>query len=211
MARPRSPILDRERIAAAALALVDKRGDFTIPELARQLGVQPSSLYHHVDGRTGVVELIRMRVGQAVDLTTLDLPVWEEALAAWARAYRAAFAAHPRAIPLLTTETVRAVDAVAMYEKALGLMERAGFAAPTGLAVLTTLENFILGSALDLAAPTEMWDTAGSLDSPRLSAALAAAPRGGARADQAFELGLAGLIACFKQMAPVSPAGQAPA
>ncbi|MCX4761974.1 TetR/AcrR family transcriptional regulator C-terminal domain-containing protein [Streptomyces sp. NBC_01275] len=205
MARPRSPILDQDRIAAAALALVDKRGDFTMPELARQLGVQPSSLYHHVEGRTGVIELIRVRVGQAVDTTALDLPVWEEALAAWARSYRSAFAAHPRAIPLLATETVRAVDAVTMYERALGLMERAGFTGHAGLTALNTLENFILGSALDLAAPATMWDTVDSADTPRLSTALAAAPESGDRADQAFELGLTGLIAYFKHLAPTHP------
>ncbi|MDQ4113644.1 MAG: TetR/AcrR family transcriptional regulator, partial [Actinomycetota bacterium] len=54
--RPRKALLDRDRIGATALELVDETGDFTLPELARRLGVQTASLYHHVDGRTGVIE-----------------------------------------------------------------------------------------------------------------------------------------------------------
>ena len=44
--RPSRPVLDRRRIGAAALQLVDDTGGFTLPELARRLGVQTPSLYH---------------------------------------------------------------------------------------------------------------------------------------------------------------------
>src|SRR3984957_7418834 len=38
--RPRRAVLDKDRIAEAAMAIVDETGDFTVPELARRLGVQ---------------------------------------------------------------------------------------------------------------------------------------------------------------------------
>ncbi|MYW17301.1 TetR family transcriptional regulator, partial [Streptomyces sp. SID2955] len=72
MGRPRTPLLDRERITTTALRLVDETGDFSVPQIARRLGVQTGSVYHHVDGRDGIVELLRERVCAAIDPATLD-------------------------------------------------------------------------------------------------------------------------------------------
>ena len=57
MGRPHTPLLDRDRIADAALRLTDRRGDFTILDLARALKVTPAAIYHHVDGRAEIVTL----------------------------------------------------------------------------------------------------------------------------------------------------------
>ncbi|MFG2889412.1 TetR/AcrR family transcriptional regulator C-terminal domain-containing protein [Streptomyces sp. NPDC048248] len=191
MGRPRKPLLDRARIAATALRLVDEQGEFSVPQIARALGVQTASVYHHVEGRAGVIELLRERVADAIDTSSLDAARWDTALESWARSYRAAFAAHPRAIPLLTTSPVRAPKVIAQYEQAAGLLLDAGFAPSDVIAVIAALENVVLGSALDLAAPETMWETE-EADAPRLAHALAAA--GPDRADHAFELSLAGVM-----------------
>ncbi|MFH8572321.1 TetR/AcrR family transcriptional regulator [Streptomyces sp. NPDC017993] len=192
MGRPRKPLLDRARIGATALRLVDEQGEFSVPQIARALGVQTASVYHHVEGRAGVIELLRERVADAIDASALDAAAWDTALESWARSYRAAFAAHPRAIPLLTTSPVRAPKVIAQYEQAAGLLLDAGFAPPDVIPVIAALENVVLGSALDLAAPEAMWEVADEADAPRLAHALAAA--GPARADLAFELSLAGVM-----------------
>ncbi|WP_435187737.1 TetR/AcrR family transcriptional regulator [Streptomyces sp. bgisy126] len=193
MGRPRRPLLDRERIAATALEVVDEMGEFSVPQIAKRLGVQTASVYHHVDGRDGIVELLRERVAGGIDGTTLDLDPWDAALVAWARSYRAAFAAHPRAIPLLMTSPVRAPKVLAQYEKAVGRLLDAGFALPDVMPVIIALENLVLGSALDLAAPESMWELADETATPRLARALDAVPEG--RANQAFELALTGYLA----------------
>ncbi|GGR25309.1 tetracycline repressor, C-all-alpha domain protein [Streptomyces cinereoruber] len=193
MGRPRRPLLDRERIATTALEVVDEQGEFSVPQIAKRLGVQTASVYHHVDGRDGIVELLRERVASAIDGGTLDLEPWDAALVAWARSYRAAFAAHPRAIPLLTTSPVRAPGVLAQYEKAVGRLLDAGFALADVMPVIIALENLVLGSALDLAAPEAMWELADETATPRLARALDAVPEG--RADQAFELALTGYLA----------------
>ncbi|CAL9339540.1 Tetracycline repressor protein class E [Streptomyces sp. enrichment culture] len=192
MGRPRTPLLDRERIALTALELVDEKGEFSVPQIARRLGVQTGSLYHHVEGRDGIVELLRERVSAAIDVAALDLRPWDAALEAWARSYRAAFAAHPRAIPLLMTNPVRAPRVLDQYERAVSLLLEAGFAPPDVMPVVTALENVVLGSALDLAAPEAMWDVADGAAAPRLAEALDAV--GGGRADRAFELALEGFL-----------------
>ncbi|MFJ5935354.1 MULTISPECIES: TetR/AcrR family transcriptional regulator [unclassified Streptomyces] len=193
MGRPRRPLLDRERIATTALEVVDEKGEFSVPQIAKRLGVQTASVYHHVDGRDGIVELLRERVAAAIDGGTLDLEPWDAALVAWARSYRAAFAAHPRTIPLLMTSPVRAPKVLAQYERAVARLLDAGFALPDVMPVIIALENLVLGSALDLAAPEAMWELADETATPHLARALAAVPEG--RANQAFELALTGYLA----------------
>ena len=200
MARPRKALLDLDRIAEVALDLVDETGDFTVPEMARRLGVQTASIYHHVDGRSGIVELLRARVGREIDASLLDDQPWEPALRAFAYSYRAAFAAHPHVVPLLTGEPVRAPEVLDCYERLVALMERAGFSPPDIMAALTAFENFVLGAALDLAAPEVMWAIPADAHAPRLAAALAAQPAGPSRADRAFDFGVTVLIDGFVRM-----------
>ena len=60
MPRPVAPLLSREQIASAALELIDETGTFTLPGLARRLGVSASSIYHHFPGgREAIIEAIR--------------------------------------------------------------------------------------------------------------------------------------------------------
>ncbi|MFE5731501.1 MULTISPECIES: TetR/AcrR family transcriptional regulator [unclassified Streptomyces] len=193
MGRPRRPLLDRERIATTALEIVDERGEFSVPQVAKRLGVQTASVYHHVDGREGIVELLRERVASAIEGGVLDQEPWDAALTAWARSYRAAFAAHPRAIPLLTTSPVRAPRVLGQYERAVGRLLDAGFALPDVMPVIIALENLVLGSALDMAAPESMWELADETATPRLARALGA--MGAGSADRSFELALAGYLA----------------
>lgn len=188
MGRPRTPLLDRERITTTALRLIDETGDFSVPAIARRLGAQTGSVYHHVDGRDGIVELLRERICEAMDPDTLDLDPWDTALEAWARSYRAAFAAHPRVIPMLMTSPVRAPRVLEQYERAVSLLLEAGFDRAGIMPLIIALENLVLGSALDLAAPETMWELADGTPTPRLAEALAAV--GDGRADRAFEVGL---------------------
>ncbi|GAA2804794.1 TetR/AcrR family transcriptional regulator [Streptomyces showdoensis] len=200
MGRPRTPLLDRERITTTALELVDEQGDFSVPQIARRLGVQTASVYHHVDGRDGIVELLRERVCAAIDDAALDLEPWDEAMGAWARSYRAAFAAHPRAIPTLTTSPVRAPKVLLQYEKAVVRLLDAGFPLADVMPVIIAMENLVLGSALDMAAPEAMWELADETATPHLARALAEVAEG--RTDTAFELALAGYLEhCRRRLA----------
>lgn len=193
--RPRKALLDRTRIGEAALALVDQTGDFTLPELARRLGVQPASLYHHVDGRAGVIELLREQVCDAMDAVPLedDVP-WDESLAAYFRSYRDVFAAHPRVVPLLTTATIRSERVISAYDRMIRRLDQAGVPVEQAMTILTALENFVIGSALDLAAPDVMWEIPDGVEAPALAAALAAQPSERKRADAVFEQGLTRLL-----------------
>jgi AcrR family transcriptional regulator len=194
MGRPHTPLLDRDRIADAALKLTDRHGDFTILDLARALKVTPAAIYHHVDGRAGIIALLRERMARTVDASGFGQLPWDQALRHWAVSYRDTFAAHPGAIGMLAAEPVADPAVHALYEQAAAALEGAGFPRHTVLGVITAVESFVLGSALDLAAPPVMVTDIDTGATPRLAEAAAAAPPGRARADQAFDLGLDALI-----------------
>jgi hypothetical protein len=61
------------------------------------------------------------------------------------------------------------------------------------LRAITTFDSFVLGSALDIAAPDEPWRDSEYVG-PELAAALATGAKKPERADDAFEFGLAVLL-----------------
>ena len=188
MARPTSPLLSGDKIARAALGLVDTTGELTMARLADALGVRPSSLYNHVAGRAEVVEAMRALVftEPPIDLSGDDPAT---TLPRVLRAYRDAFARHPRLVPMLTAHTVAAPEVLAIYSALARLLSRSGIPDDRLLDAVTILDSYVIGAALDAVAPEQVWadsDVAGA----ELRAALAEAPAGHERADRSFELGL---------------------
>lgn len=189
MGRPRVAILSTDRIATAAMELVTSTGGFTIGELARTLGVRPSSIYNHVDGRDRIVELLRERAMSDVVVPDPDGQPWQDTVADIMRSYRNSYARYPRLIPLLTAHAVNSHQAFGMYNALAVTLDRAGFSPADVLRIITVIDSFVLGSALDVAAPDEPWQT-GVEVAPELAAALATGSAKPARADDAFEFGL---------------------
>jgi len=197
--RPATPKLSVEKIAAAALDLVDAQGEFTMGEIAAALSVRPSSLYNHVAGKVEVIEAIRALIFKEEPPPPGE---WNDTLRALLCHYRNAFARHPRLIPMLTAHTVSSPDVVHMYDDIATVLSDAGI--PTGrlLDVITVLDSFVIGSALDVAAPDQVWDAA-QARTPVLVAAIEAAGQGRVRADRAFELGLDLLLGALARLRAV--------
>ncbi|WP_405776476.1 TetR/AcrR family transcriptional regulator C-terminal domain-containing protein [Streptomyces sp. NBC_01538] len=203
MPRPRTPLLDRRRIGAAALRIVDELGVLTIPALARELGVAPSALYHHVSGREEIISLMReelvLETGPHQGDTSQP---WEQTLETWARSYRAAFATHPGAVPLLATAPLAEPFMHALYEKVAELLLTAGFTTGQVMPLINALESFILGSALDLVAPPVMVSEVTRETAPHLSSVLDDTPTDHRRAELAFDTGLRALLTGFRALLP---------
>lgn len=198
MGRPSKPLLSTDRIAGAAMDLVNKTGGFTVPELARALKVSPSSLYNHVAGREQIVELLRERAMSDVALPADDPHrPWTDVVADIMRSYRQSYARYPRLIPLLTSHAVNSDHALTMYNVLAVAFGRAGFDPADTLRAITLIDAFVLGSALDVAAPDEPWQP-GAEVSPEFAAALATGSTKPERADDAFEFGIAVLLRGLK-------------
>src|SRR4051794_1107414 len=190
--RRRRRLLSEEGILDAAQALIDETGELTMSGLAARLGSTASSIYHHISGRPAIIEALRDRLALEIPQVH-ETQDWTTELPRMMRAYREAFARHPRLIPLLTAQTITAEGTVVAYEHIVQLLSTAGFPAPELLLWASVIDNFVLGCALDAAAPEDVWRREG-INTPALDAAVAASVSGAARADAAFELGCEALL-----------------
>ena len=90
--------------------------------------------------------------------------------------YRRSFARYPRLIPLLTAYPVNSSHAIRMYNVLAAALRRGGFDAGDTLRAITLMDCFVLGSALDVAAPEEPWHS-GAEVGPEFAEALATGAR----------------------------------
>lgn len=191
MARPKVPLLSEQRIADAAIELVDSGEGFGVNALARRLGVTPSSLYNHVDGRDGIIELMRGRLGERY-LPEPPTGAWDEVVVNTLRGMRTLYAEHPAVVPLLVGKTITDDTVIGAYDALATALLEGGFPDDEVLAVVAVLDSFALGFGLDLASPDEIWQPQGETRS--LGRLVADAERGTPRSDRAFELGLELLV-----------------
>jgi AcrR family transcriptional regulator len=160
MARPRKQLLSRDIILEAALELVGRHRDFTITGIAQHLGVNPSSLYHHmIGGRDEIIEALRERIYREIDLDALGGAdaSWQSRIEYWVLAYREAVARYPSAIPLLLGRMVDDAPTLALYEVLASALAEAGVPREQHLAVISMLDALVFGSALDAASPDPLW------------------------------------------------------
>jgi AcrR family transcriptional regulator len=209
MARPSSPILSVEKIARTALELVDAAGEFTVSAVADRLGVRPSSLYNHVSGRDDIVEGMRALTMGDVALRFDPDASWDEAFPRLLRGYRDAFARHPRLIPMLTSHTVRSEPVMRMYGVLATILRRSGVPDELLLDAITIMDSYVIGAALDVAAPDEVWGS-GAATSDAMHAAIDAAPTGRARADRSFDIGLRLMLEGIRTLAKEADATSTP-
>lgn len=206
MVRPTSPLLTSRKIHRAALELFDEPRGFSIPRLAKKLGVSPSSLYHHVKGgRTEIIKGIRSLISQDAN-NRGDFPpgegTWQEQVRRWAINYRDGMQRHPMAIPALVGEPVDDDATLDIYESLATVLTSAGFEGPSLLGGLALVDVLVLGSAIDAASPEPLWSPS-NVRHPALSKVLAV-HNTARRQDLAFELGLDGAIMKLESMLAAS-------
>lgn len=150
MARPKQPLLTRERIIAAASALVDAEGldALSMRRLATELGVQGPSLYNHFATKADIVDAVADAVVEQVDLSVFGRLEWPEALRAWAKSYHAVLAAHPNVVPVLAQGPGRRPAGLAMAEAVFGALVDAGWPPARATHIGALMRYLVTGSAL---------------------------------------------------------------
>lgn len=198
MARPRKPLLSRERIVAAALALVDAEGLQAVStrRLAAELGVSGPSLYNHFRTKDEILDAVADRICADVDLSMFeDGTHWQEALLGWARSYRAALRAHPNIVPFLAQGPGRRPSQLRMADAVFGAMTEAGWPRAQATHIGALMRYFVAGSALGSFARGFIDDAAVyERDYPHLDQAHLLAEHQQNVDDGAFETGLRALI-----------------
>ncbi|WP_307793108.1 TetR/AcrR family transcriptional regulator C-terminal domain-containing protein [Amycolatopsis sp. MtRt-6] len=155
--RPSQGVLSRERILLAGLALVDEEGleAVSMRKLARRLGVDPMSLYNHVDGKDALLDGIAELLLAAIPEPPAEADL-RETMSALAHGFRDALLGHPRAAPLVLTRRVASMTALAPVEAVLAPLLAAGYPPERAVHGLRAVVAFLIGTLMREvdAAPT---------------------------------------------------------
>jgi AcrR family transcriptional regulator len=146
-----APVLTRDQIVAAAIALVDRDGlaALSMRRLAAELGVGPMSLYYHVPDRSALEDLIFDAVMAEVDFSGDDPALGaEERTVRLAHALRTALLAHPNTVPITLSRSARTPGQLRPVEVMLGILYEMGLAPTDAIAVVDVLGQYVFGTTL---------------------------------------------------------------
>ena len=158
-ASPGPGSLDRHRILASAIELIDREGlkSFTMRRLGAELGVEAMALYHWVLSREdlldGVVEYV---IDELYDNPELQatVPKWRDYLVRLAHAVRRIALTHPQVFPLVASRPPAApwvrppLRSLRWMESFLDTLERCGFSDEASVAAYRAFSSFLLGHLL---------------------------------------------------------------
>ena len=155
MARPNRPALTRTAVLDAAVVLADRDGlaALSMRSLARHLGVEAMSLYHHVahkeallDGMVDVVfgEIHLPRVGSD----------WATELRRRHESARAALTRHRWAVGLMDSRSAPGLMTLRHHDAVLGCLRSGGFSVPMAAHAFAVLDAHLYGFLVqELALP----------------------------------------------------------
>lgn len=207
MARPTTPLLNRDLIRDTALALIDADGlaAFSMRRLARELGVQAPSLYSHFPHRDSVLDAVANRLTAGVDTSGFAGGDWEHGVRVWAHSYRRALVAHPEAAPVVAAGAGDRADYLGMADRVHGGLVAAGWPARRATMIAGAVKFLVMGAATTPFAAGFASDT--PIDRERFPH-LGQAHRLPEMAEQvdteSFELGVQALIDGLRALHPVA-------
>ncbi|MFB6619268.1 TetR/AcrR family transcriptional regulator [Streptomyces sp. NPDC085524] len=149
MPRPRS--LTPARLAAAALAVIDRDGltGLSMRAVAVELGISTMALYRYVQDREELEALVVELVLSAVDPTP-PAPApgrpWQDRVTELVARLRGAVAAHPEVLPLVLTHRHRSPSVMGWGETLLGELTGAGIGPEERIIALRALLAYVIGA-----------------------------------------------------------------
>lgn len=147
----RGPSLSRERIAATAMALVDREGlaAFSIRRLGDELGCEAMSIYYHYPSKAHLMDaLVGLMLAEAhVEMN----PQWDwrERLRRAAHGFRAMALKHPAFFPFFAVHRLNTPAGVAYIDGIIGILRYAGFSDREAAMYFRELGYYLTGAALD--------------------------------------------------------------
>ncbi|GHD30009.1 hypothetical protein GCM10007147_31440 [Nocardiopsis kunsanensis] len=148
MARPKTPILSKPAIRAAALAVIDRDGleKLSMRKLAQELDVRAASLYSHYGNKDELLTEISEEVTADIDVSGFDQD-WREGLARWSRSYREALTRHPNLLPVAAAGPGRREEALRRADAVHGGLVSAGWPPKQATMIGASAKYLIVGAA----------------------------------------------------------------
>lgn len=146
-----TPVLTREQIVTAAIALVDREGleALSMRRLANELSVSPMALYYHVPDRVALENLIFDAVMGEVDFSGDDpsLDPRERAVRL-GHALRSALLVHPNTVPITLSRSARTPGQLRPVEVMLGILYDIGLQPTDAIAAVDVIGQYVFGTTL---------------------------------------------------------------
>ncbi|HXJ64945.1 MAG TPA: TetR/AcrR family transcriptional regulator C-terminal domain-containing protein [Actinomycetota bacterium] len=146
--RPRREPLNRDRVIAAALRIMDEEGldAVTMRRVGRELGVEAMSLYNHVRDKDDILDGIAQAVLAGFRIPEAD--DWAESARLTAREFRRILLAHPGVMTLITerNKPFTNPDSLQVYEHVFELFRSAGLSTADAAQAFHVFGSYILGS-----------------------------------------------------------------
>jgi AcrR family transcriptional regulator len=165
---PHRAPLTAEQVLQTAVRLADRDGieAVTMRGLAREVGVEAMSLYHHVANKEavldGMVDVIVSEILATVD--DIDGPPpeeeWKSAMRAQILAARRVMLRHPWAPAIIETRSNMTPSIIAYFEKVLGTFRAGGFSWDLAHHAMHALGSRALGFTQELFEPDDGGDDA---------------------------------------------------
>ena len=136
-------------IVDAAIVVADREGFSAISmrKVARELGVEAMSLYHHIGNKNELLD----RVVEAV-IEDIELPqptdAWREAMVARAHSARAVLSRHRWALGMLESRPTPSAALLRHHDRIIGCLLTNGFSAALATHAFSTIDAFIYGFVL---------------------------------------------------------------
>jgi TetR/AcrR family transcriptional regulator, tetracycline repressor protein len=144
--------LTRERIVEAALSLVDEQGmeALSMRRLAKELGVDPMAIYHHLPNKRALLSALIEKVFSEMRLPEPEeIGDWQERVRRWACAFRDVARAHSKLVPHLAWYPEAAAEAtLESTEELYGAFETAGMSPREIVGAVGVVVDYLNGFAL---------------------------------------------------------------
>lgn len=141
--------LSRDRIINAAATVADRAGlaAVSMRSVAKVLGVEAMSLYHHVPSKEALLDDLADWVFARIELPEVG-DTWREAITARARSARSVLTAHPWALGMMESRPNPGPALLQHHDRLIGVLMTEGFSAALATHAFSAIDAYVYGFAL---------------------------------------------------------------
>ena len=145
--------MNRDLAVERAVAVADGEGieAVTMRRLARELGVEAASLYHHISGKDEILDGLVDTVSAEVELAPPadgSADGWRDAVGQRAHNTRAVLRRHPWAVALMASRTTPGPATLRLLEAGIGYFREGGFSVEAAAHAISTVDSYVHGFVL---------------------------------------------------------------
>ncbi len=144
----RAPV-NRDLAVERAVAVADGEGieAVTMRRLARELGVEAASLYHHVSGKDEILDGLVDRVSAEIELPPRT-EGWRNPVSQRAHNTRAVLRRHPWAVALMASRAAPGPATLRLLEAGIRYFREGGFSVQEAAHAISTVDSYVHGFVL---------------------------------------------------------------